>query len=319
MKNNKQAAIGLCFDTAEVRAVEVSLAPSPRAVACGCASLPEGLIKEGLIADTAAFAKIVTELLQSRGFSDAPVVLGAKGENMLLRSATFPKVPEDKLRKAVMLQAQQFLPVPVRELVLDFVPCGDTEQEGRQLAEVLLVGAKRTYIDNLLEMAKKSGRELLDIDSAQLASVRSCSGLYGQDEPCLLAEVDHDSISIAFVKADRILLTRSVKMDKGQHFYGDNEALTLEEADDLTEALEDNLRTSLRYFGNLYPGELIDRALLFGPLPGLKEIVQAVGEELKISITVPGHCACSEGISPDNLYKYMTCVGLAARGGEEQK
>ena len=59
------------------------------------------------------------------------VVLGVNNENVIMRYATFPKVPDDKLKSVISMQAQDFIPVPVSELGLDFVVIDETTDDER--------------------------------------------------------------------------------------------------------------------------------------------------------------------------------------------
>lgn len=310
--SNKKSAIGLVLDSTELRAVEVAFAPTVHAVACGSVTLPEGLVKDGLITDLFAAGALLSEMLRERGFSDAPFILGAKNENMLLRSASLPRVPDEKMRAAVMLQAQQFIPVPVRELVLDYVFCAQTEQDDHPMAEILLVGAKKNYIANLIQLVKAAGGTVAGIDSALLAMVR-------MEGPCeetrLLAEVDHDAVSIAFVNQGRILLTRSVRHGNS---IAEQETLSEEESEKVAASIAEDIRTSMLYFNNLNVGKIVEEAVLTGPISNLESLAKKIGDKLSLTVSVPTAYAGVEGISPDNLYKYSTCISLAM-GVQEEK
>ncbi|MEG1774592.1 MAG: pilus assembly protein PilM, partial [Oscillospiraceae bacterium] len=125
----KKHSIGLVLDAMELRAIELSGTPECFEVcAQGCVTLPQGLVVDGTITDLAAMEVILKQLFRDGDFSRAPLLFGIKNQNILLRLANFPKVPEEKLRQAILLQAQQFIPIPISELVLDCVP-------GRELIE----------------------------------------------------------------------------------------------------------------------------------------------------------------------------------------
>lgn len=316
--SNKKTVIGLVMDAAELRAVEVVQGASSQAVACGCVPLPAGLVEEGIITDLPTAARLLNEMFREHGFSNAPIVIGAKNDNMLLRNASFPDVPEEKLRGAVLLQAQQFIPVPTRELVLDFAVCGRTEQDGRQMVDVLLVGAKKTYIQNLIALVKQAGRTLEDIDSALLAAVRVCTTLQTEkDKVHLVADIDHETVNIGFVRNETVLLTRSVNLPrKLLELQDDAGRMENEEAEQLAAAIADDLRTSMLYFANMVPEAPVTDILLTGTLNCLPQLMELLGGKLSLPITRPKTYPHVEGISPDNLYKYAVSISLALRHQE---
>ncbi|MEG1863597.1 MAG: hypothetical protein RR198_08345, partial [Oscillospiraceae bacterium] len=87
--------------------------------------LPKGLIDAGLITDPVKLGEIVGNILKKGGFSNADIIFGAKGQNVLMRIAPFAKIPGDKMKNSIIFGAQQVLPIPIPELVLDCVVCDE--------------------------------------------------------------------------------------------------------------------------------------------------------------------------------------------------
>lgn len=310
MRNStKRSAIGLTMDSAELRAVEVAFAPQPHIVAAGSVALQPGLLRDGLITDLPAVSSLLSELLHTHGFSSAPFVIGAKNENMLLRLASLPRVPDDKMRNAVMLQAQQFIPVPVRELVLDYVLNGVTEQEGRTMADILLVGAKRAYIESLIELVRSVGGTLANIDAAVLGLARMADTLPREtEEVCLVADIDHDGVNIVFLAGERIQLARAVMHDIP---LTAERALTADEQSHLAASLAENIRTSTLYYGNLHPDEAPAKVLLTGSVPHLSEIARQAQEKLTVEIEVPLPYLQADGLLAEERVAYALGISLA--------
>lgn len=310
MRNSiKRSAIGLTMDSTELRAVEVAFAPHPYVVTAGSIALQPGLIRDGLITDLPAVSGLLSELLRTYGFSSAPFVIGAKNENMLLRLASLPRVPDDKLRTTVMLQAQQFIPVPVRELVLDYVFSGVTEQEGRAMADILLVGAKKAYVQSLIELLRSVGGTLANIDAAVLGLVRMAETRADKPgEVYLVADIDHDGVNIVFLEENHIRLARAVMHEVPLQ---SNAELTEEAQNRVVNSLAENIRTSMLYYANLHPGEAPARVLLTGVVPQLKEIARQAEEKLALEVSVPSVYQQVDGISQEELPAYALGISLA--------
>ena len=145
-------AIGIEYNSHEIKAVELYKHSDGRyeVVAEGKAVLEDSVIGSGMILDNTLFGNALHSIITNGKFNkNAPVVVGVNNENVIMRYATFPKVPNDKLRSVVTMQAQEFIPVPVSELGLDFVVIDETTDDDDQPAlNVMLVGARNVMLQS---------------------------------------------------------------------------------------------------------------------------------------------------------------------------
>jgi type IV pilus assembly protein PilM len=81
---------------------------------------------------------------------------------------------EDELRGAIEFQAQDYIPIPVEEAVIDFQIIGKrTNAEGVSRQEVLLVAAQSSMIGTLVAAIKQAGLRATGIDVSSMALVRA--------------------------------------------------------------------------------------------------------------------------------------------------
>jgi type IV pilus assembly protein PilM len=316
-KSRNKRVIGLVLGSAEMRAAELAAdSGKMRVTAFGRLPLPAGLISDGLISDIPAAAALLGQLLKTRGFSGAPLLIGVKNQNVLLRMATFPKVPEDRMRNAILYQAQQFIPVAVNELVLDYVLCGEVPDSDPPAVNVLLVGAKKAFLDHVIEVVRLAGRSLTDIDSAQLALVRAASAQNGRaQDPILLADVDRESVSMTIYRGETVLMTRTVALPaQFLQAAGQEDPLPLDEGalEALCAQLVLDIGASVRYFAT-QRNEAVDSVLLTGIYDKMDRIALHAQEQLGISTRVFSPYPALAGV--DTL-RYAACISLALRGLE---
>ena len=75
---------------------------------------------------------------------------------------------------AIQFQAQEYIPIPVDEVVLDSQIIGRRiGPDGSARQQVLLVAAQKTMIMNLLSAVRKAGLKVLGVDVASLALLRA--------------------------------------------------------------------------------------------------------------------------------------------------
>ncbi len=164
-------SVGLEIDSGVVRAVEIGgSAAKPKLLKMASAPLEDGAVEEGIILNTDAVGASLRELWSSGGIRDRNVILGISNQGVLVRYASIPKVPKDKLANVIRFQAQEQLPVPLESVVLDSIIIGEKkDDEGNIVLEALLVAARHDMLAVFLEALGKARLEPLDIDVSTLA------------------------------------------------------------------------------------------------------------------------------------------------------
>ncbi|NTU51830.1 MAG: pilus assembly protein PilM, partial [Candidatus Aminicenantes bacterium] len=78
-----------------------------------------------------------------------------------------------ELAGAIQYQAQDYIPIPVEEAILDFQVIGDyMTSSDEHMMEVLLVAAQRDMVDQVVQAVMRSGLKLSVIDVTSFAIVR---------------------------------------------------------------------------------------------------------------------------------------------------
>ena len=187
--------IGLEYDSAEIRAAELKNENGKITVeACGRIPLEAGVIEDGFIRNPEAFKLSMNELLKNGSFTTNKVIFGVNNENVVMRYASFPKTDSERLRSIVLLQAQEYIPIPINEMEIDFVPAGDEKTEdGRDVSNVLIIAARTTMLTQSIDILSDSGLEVNDIDSSLLALSRGILGS-GETEKFAILNLTDDMI-----------------------------------------------------------------------------------------------------------------------------
>ncbi len=171
---NKQV-VGLEIDSGIAHAVEMAgKATSPELVNLGFIPLPAGSVREGMIVDPEQVGLALKNSWSRAGFRARKVLLGVSNQGVLVRHITVPGVPLDKLKNIIRFQAQEYLPIPLESVVLDFLVLGEIEgqNETEKLWEVLLVAARRDMLEKFILALQVAGLEPVDIDVASMAAIR---------------------------------------------------------------------------------------------------------------------------------------------------
>ncbi|MDI6907396.1 MAG: type IV pilus assembly protein PilM [Thermoanaerobacterales bacterium] len=165
--------VGLELDAGEVRAVELrGGARAPVLAAWGREPLPDGAVVEGAVVRAEPVAAALERLWSAAGIAGREVVLGLANQGVIIRFATMPKVPANRLAQAVRYQAEDYLPLPLSQVVLDYAVLGEAAGENGPVLEILLVAARRDMLDAFLRVLDAARLKPRAVDAAPLALAR---------------------------------------------------------------------------------------------------------------------------------------------------
>ncbi len=138
------------------------------------APLPEGLVVDGEIVDADLLGRELKTFVSKNGLRGRSAQVSVSNQKVIVRNIDMPEMTEAELVGAIEYQAQDYIPIPVDEAVLDFQILGKSmDADGQPRQEVLLVAAQRTMIDTLLTSLKQAGLKVSGVDVSSLALIRA--------------------------------------------------------------------------------------------------------------------------------------------------
>ncbi|MGO8684242.1 MAG: type IV pilus assembly protein PilM [Thermoleophilia bacterium] len=167
--------IGLDLEQTSIAAVQVRATKTTQVLtAAAVRSLPDGLMFEGEVIDVDGLAQQLKAFWKESGLSGKRFHLGLANQKIVVRTMTFPQIDEKELRAAVEFQAQEAIPIPVEEAILDYqVLATVAGEDGVMRQKILLVAAQRDMISQFVEVAKKAGLGIDGIDLQAFALSRA--------------------------------------------------------------------------------------------------------------------------------------------------
>jgi type IV pilus assembly protein PilM len=165
--------VGLEIEAGSVAATEVQGGTQLRKTAM--APLPEGVFHEGEVVDAPALAESLRALFADNKLSKR-VRLGVANQGVVVRTVRLPAIDDPKqLDAAVRFQAQEQVPMPLEQAVLDHRVIGGVpaSEDGPPQVDVMLVAARREMIDSYLRMLREAGLQPAGIDLSAFALIRA--------------------------------------------------------------------------------------------------------------------------------------------------
>jgi type IV pilus assembly protein PilM len=167
-----RSVVGVNVEPGSVTAVE---GPGGRVAVerAATASLAPGVVREGEVVDVATLADVLREMFAEHKLSKR-VRLGVANQRIVMRTIELPPLHDEKqLASAIRFQAQDHIPMPLDQAVLEYHSLGVVETANGPRMRVVLVAARRDMIERLLESARQAGLRPTGIDLAAFAMVRA--------------------------------------------------------------------------------------------------------------------------------------------------
>ena len=167
-----KSIIGLDIEPGYVAAVETS-SGGVAIERAAHAQLAPGVVKEGEVVDADTLAEVLRNLFAQHHLGRR-VRLGVANQRIVMRTLDLPPLKEAKeIASAARFQAQEHIPMPLEQAVLEHHSLGIVETPDGPRTRVVLVAARRDMIDGLLAAARSAGLRPEGIDLSAFAMIRA--------------------------------------------------------------------------------------------------------------------------------------------------
>jgi type IV pilus assembly protein PilM len=170
--------VGLDIQPGFAAAVRVHVNGSIVAEKAAVTPLPPDIVRDGEVLDEDTLAEQLKEMFAGSGLGKR-VRVGIANQRTVLRILELPPLTDRKeLAAAVNFQAQDQVPMPLGNAVLDFHPLGIVDTPAGPRQRVVLVAAQRDMVERLLSAVRGAGLTPAGVDLSAFALIRS---LYRHD------------------------------------------------------------------------------------------------------------------------------------------
>lgn len=344
------SVVGLDIETGSIAATEVSANGSRAVSRTAIAPLGPGIVNEGEVLDAEALSRALRALFAQHKLGNA-VRLGIANQRVVVRTLQLPLIEdEDEIGAAVRFRAQDQIPMPLEQAVLDHrVVSRGTGPEGERQMEVLAVAARRDMVVSLLEALRKAGLRPVGIDLSAFGMIRAldvepalpAEGEEGQVQTATLFCYLGDITNLAVARGGHCLFTRVAPfgMENIAQRLAEREGVPMEDARDslldvgleesigafdgdeaaqaTREALEegasklvDELRLSLDFYSAQEGASPIEHVVLCGPGSSVPGLPERIQVGLGLGVEVMTPAAL-RSLDGEDAARLTVSYGLA--------
>ncbi len=279
--------VGLKIGASQLAAARVVNNGSAELVQVARQGLEPGIIVGGELREPDALADALKLFFKAHKLPKQGVRLGIASNRIGVRTFEIGGITDPKqLENAIRFRAQETLPIPLEEAVLDYQILGEsTDEEGAQTTRVLLVVAYRDLIDRYVAACRKAGIKLAGIDLEAFALLRALG-----DRP---SDAGNAAIVVVAVGSDRSTLAvsngESCEFTRVIDWGGHNLNVAIAQAMDVTPSEAEPVKRSISLLEPAEAMEGLDPERAAKVRTAVHEELQQFTRELVSSLAVlPG-------------------------------
>ena len=170
----KQTAFGLDISDSSVKIAKLKRRGKDFDLACfGEELIPKGIIEDGEIKDEQALVTIIKKTLakvKGEKLKTREVIVSLPDEKTFLRVIQMPKMAPEELAKAILFEAENHIPIPLKDSYFDFEAV-DPIVDHLDHCDVLIVAAPQNIVNSYIRAIKLAGLNpyALEIESLSIS------------------------------------------------------------------------------------------------------------------------------------------------------
>lgn len=210
---------GLDIGTSSIKVMQISPArkghKKQRVTGYGSIQYDQSVLQGGVITNPEIVAKAVKQLFDKNlvGVVDTrSVAISIPVAKAYNRVMNLPRMSKKALDEAVMLETEQYIPVPIEDLYLDY----SVTSQSNDNTEILISAAPKKVIDSYMVLGDLLGLDVVTVETTIAASGRLVGNAEDSDIPTIL--IDFGSLSVDITIFDKQLIVTGTVAGGGDTF-----------------------------------------------------------------------------------------------------
>ncbi|KKU15919.1 MAG: Type IV pilus biogenesis protein PilM [Candidatus Woesebacteria bacterium GW2011_GWC2_45_9] len=157
--------------------------------------------------ELAALANVIRKLHGDARISSKEVIIALPETQVFTRTIKFPPLTDQEIVSAVKWEAEQYIPIPISEAIIQHSIIERRENATPPEVAVLLVAAPRNIVEVYVKAVSLAGLNVVAVETELTALARALSP---EEQTVLLVDFGARSTDIAVVKNGNLSFTRTI-------------------------------------------------------------------------------------------------------------
>lgn len=290
--------------------------------------------------DMRVLGDIIAKLAKQANISSKDVAIALPEPLVFTRTIKFPLLTDQEITSAVKWEAEQYIPIPIKEAIIQHQVLERREKSTPPEVLVLLVAAARKLVEQYVKVIQMARLNPVFVETELVASARA---LTPANQTVLMLDFGGKSTDIAIVKNRQLSFSRSIstagdaltralaqnlgiqeqQAEQYKRTYGLStnqlEGRIKAAMDPVFNAIVDEIKKAIHFHQSEEKGDAPTSAVILGGSAGMPEIIPYLTSHLGIEVSManPFTYVSVEAEAAKTLSAYAplypVAVGLAMR------
>jgi type IV pilus assembly protein PilM len=183
-KKKTGPVVGLDIEAGSIAATQVAINGSAQVTASAIGPLDPGAFRDGEVVDADLLAAELKAVFSEHKLSKR-VRIGIGNQRVVVRTMRLPAIEDPKeMEAAVRFQAQEQMPMPLDQAVLEHQVVGGVaaEEGGSAQVDVVVIAARREMVASFVEPVRRAGLDPVGVDLAAFGMIRALAEATAADD-----------------------------------------------------------------------------------------------------------------------------------------
>lgn len=251
-------------------------------------------------------SQIIKKLHKEAKISSKDVAIAIPEARVFTRVIQFPLLTDQEIASAIKWEAEQYIPIPVNEAIVQHQIISKDEKSTSPGVRVLLIAVPRNLVEIYVKLIQNAGLNVVKVETELLALARSLSPT---DKTCLIVDFGATSTDIAICENGLLSFSRtistageaftravsqtlnitSLQAEEYKKAYGLSTQLEGKikgALDPVIKLVSDEIKKAIYYYQTEEKGNQPSAVILSGGSSGMPEVIAYLSKMLGVEIVV---------------------------------
>src|SRR3989344_5177045 len=206
-----RTSLGLDIGSQKIKIVELSPEKDThRLISVGSIPTPPKSLTSNLPVDIDSVGIAIKKLLRETNAKSRSVSISFPESLVFTRVIEVPALSTRELSSAIKWEAEQYIPLPLDQVNVDFTVLRDSKETGTNKMEVLLVAAPRALVEKYMAIAEAAEVTVTVAETEIIASARALARTMGNLRSAMVVSLGAQTTDLAIIRSGILAYTRSI-------------------------------------------------------------------------------------------------------------
>src|SRR3989344_7685912 len=202
-------AFGLDIGRSFVKIAQVDVKDSKKLLtAAACVPAPIGGIQSESVVDIGKISEAVKACVSAAKVESDRCVVSLVESQVVTRLIQMPPLTDKELSSAINWEAEQYIPLPIKDVVLQYKVLNQAPPAAGGKMDVLLIAAPKRVVEKYISVVKGAKLKIGTLETESTALARSLTK--PSDPPAIIVSMGALSTELVITQGGNVMFTRSI-------------------------------------------------------------------------------------------------------------